>query len=186
MESDKTSLTTDGSHAEIIVPLLSCEVNKKNQGNEEEENLPTLKFRNIFDDCLNKINNNSALEEHNYHNKKDIVDEKMLIELKQLGCDICSDLFPSKELLQKHILVHVGKNPYICDVCSVGFSSKEILQKHVLVHVGEKPYRCVVCNARFKECANLHNHSITHGPDKLTNCDICIPRKLSFLTNFED
>lgn len=58
-------------------------------------------------------------------------------------CSKCHKMFPSKECLADHSVVHKS---WICDVCKGGFTSKQSLMAHSACHKNEKerPFSCPV------------------------------------------
>ncbi|XP_063959856.1 zinc finger protein 420-like [Lytechinus pictus] len=101
-------------------------------------------------------------------------------------CELCGDLFPTKEDLLGHACMqgsrvaengdnqsHLDANkPFVCTFCGKRFSHKEYLRTHVRIHTGEKPYSCRFCDKSFTQGSARNTHERTHTRVKPFMCDV--------------
>ena len=89
------------------------------------------------------------------------------------SCVTCTQVFSSREILQRHVAhAHQGQR-WKCQYCSKEFIRKPDLNAHVQFHTGDFRYYCVVCSEGFarKYRLNLHMARV-HNPKSL-QCDLC-------------
>lgn len=62
-------------------------------------------------------------------------------------CEICGQLFVSKESFYAHCTAHVSKGKradlaenFICDICNKNFKTKGSIRNHMLLHTGENSF----------------------------------------------
>ena len=65
-------------------------------------------------------------------------------------------MFPGKESLCKHVLVHTGEQSFHYYVRDIPFPLEGILNMSSH-HTGVEPYHCDVCDKGFAEKRNLKN-----------------------------
>ncbi|KPP71366.1 hypothetical protein Z043_109732, partial [Scleropages formosus] len=64
---------------------------------------------------------------------------------------------------RKHIQECHPKEYHQCNMCSKIFNSSALLEKHVITHVGGKPYNCKICHKAYQQLSGLWYHNrITH------------------------
>lgn len=95
-------------------------------------------------------------------------------------CDLCSEFFDTKELLDAHkIKVHnhrnaqIGNQAYRCNLCGKHFRHQSTLSNHKRIHTGIKPYNCNDCGKRFFKRSNMIAHKKIHSGEKPYKCDVC-------------
>ncbi|KAL1005183.1 hypothetical protein UPYG_G00055650 [Umbra pygmaea] len=81
--------------------------------------------------------------------------------IKSHRCSVCGQMFSAKNVLGRHLLIHLGVKPHKCADCEMCFSQKTNLLSHQLTHTGEKPYSCDRCDRRFtrKRAVKLHQQT---------------------------
>ncbi|XP_075387723.1 zinc finger and BTB domain-containing protein 42 [Tenrec ecaudatus] len=102
-------------------------------------------------------------------------------------CPLCSRLFPSAHVLQRHLSAHFreregegararlspdGAAP-TCPLCGKAFSCTYTLKRHERTHSGEKPYTCAQCGKSFQYSHNLSRHAVVHTREKPHACRWC-------------
>lgn len=107
---------------------------------------------------------------------------------KVWNCDKCSDTFPNKYLLTKHLYHHTRlerqKNDpdrrFECPVCKLRFKYKDNLRRHFTLHLENNPFVCDFpnCNRKFNSDYNLRRHKALHYDSKIANnqkvqCPLC-------------
>lgn len=95
------------------------------------------------------------------------------------SCVVCSKTFAKKQILSRHLKIHVANKPHVCKDCGMSFAESSNLTKHRKKHTGElrnvvgKPNLCTVCGKAFKWASSLSKHMNHHTKRKILNCPHC-------------
>ncbi|CAL4086623.1 unnamed protein product, partial [Meganyctiphanes norvegica] len=109
-------------------------------------------------------------------------------------CNFCGKVYRTKVNLEKHLLLHTGKNRLACTKCSKKLMSKSELKSHMMQHFGVKASECKVCSQWFKNQEVLQTHMLSHKECDSKGDDMNLPysnissknvsrRELSLLKN---
>ena len=117
-------------------------------------------------------------------------------QAKVYHCCLCGKKLSSFSSLDRHILIHFGKRPFLCEVCGQTFTRNEDMHRHLRGHTGQKPFECKICNLGYtrkdyllKHVKNMHkknskenarDHIIIHEGDDGSN-SFAKPSRDSFL-----
>lgn len=105
-----------------------------------------------------------------FSNNTDFILHALYGTHEEVRCEVCNEVFPSKELFQKH--KHLPQKVYKCKQCEKSFEKSYQLEKHMLsAHVTEKPFICDVCNKAFKRKDHMYLHREIHTTEKLFLCE---------------
>jgi len=85
--------------------------------------------------------------------------------VKNTKCDICSKVLSTIHKLKAHKKLHDKTLEFVCDVCGNLFVSKECLAKHTTLHKA-KAFACEVCGKEFSRKDYLIKHRKTHSKVK--------------------
>ncbi|KAJ6639549.1 Zinc finger protein [Pseudolycoriella hygida] len=88
-------------------------------------------------------------------------------------CPICRGLYPDKDVLQNHILLHEGKHRLQCVECNTVFTRSNGLMRHMSIHTGEKFHICDTCGKEFIYQSSFRRHLLVHGNIRNHFCAIC-------------
>ncbi|KAF3689401.1 Zinc finger and BTB domain-containing protein 40 [Channa argus] len=98
-------------------------------------------------------------------------------------CQKCCLSFSTLEEHRQHIQEFHPKEFHKCPVCSKVFTSAALLDKHKVVHTGTKPFSCEICNKSYQQLSGLWYHNRTNHPDvfashtrqlkTLVQCEVC-------------
>ncbi|XP_041803755.1 zinc finger and BTB domain-containing protein 40 [Chelmon rostratus] len=98
-------------------------------------------------------------------------------------CQKCCLSFSSLEEHRQHIQEFHPKEFHKCPICSKVFTSAALLDKHKGTHTGNKPFSCDLCNKSYQQLSGLWYHNRTNHPDVFANhtrqlktlvqCDVC-------------
>ncbi|KAK6629611.1 hypothetical protein RUM43_003428 [Polyplax serrata] len=102
----------------------------------------------------------STLEKH-----KIATHSKLLDNVKNFPCTICTKTFLFKKNLVRHLRTHTGEKPFVCNYCGKGLTSSHSLMIHKRTHTGEKLFVCDLCgksgHVRYlKDHMGTHNQSL--------------------------
>ncbi|KAG8183756.1 hypothetical protein JTE90_029336 [Oedothorax gibbosus] len=92
-------------------------------------------------------------------------------------CKECSDAFPSKKALKRHMKSHSATGEpdqkHKCAYCLYFVNNSSDLQSHLFTHHKDPsvPHTCPTCGKSFLTSANLRAHSRTHSGH---NCPSCV------------
>lgn len=92
---------------------------------------------------------------------------------EDIQCKTCGKTFSSKQSLQVHMEIHIGRKPFLCTVCGKNFLRKYHLEVHQRIHTGEKPFKCEECGKQFSQPSSYKNHSFIHNGQRPFKCKIC-------------
>lgn len=104
------------------------------------------------------------------------------ITVRNFPCDLCDKKFPDQNSLATHRKMHTGDRPFSCLECYKLFPTKEILRRHMIDHnPNSKPLPCIYCARRFMDKDTLEKHEKSHlaGEPKNFHCNLC---SKSFIT----
>ncbi|KAK2821035.1 hypothetical protein Q5P01_023994 [Channa striata] len=98
-------------------------------------------------------------------------------------CQKCCLSFSTLEEHRQHIQEFHPKEFHKCPVCSKVFTSAALLDKHKVAHTGTKPFSCDICSKSYQQLSGLWYHNRTNHPDvfashtrqlkTLVQCDVC-------------
>ena len=94
-------------------------------------------------------------------------------ERKPYLCDICDFYTEVSEKLEEHVLLHEEKDLYKCTLCDYSTCVSENLEKHLMLHTDEAPYKCNLCDYDTNDPAKLQNHRKLHTGTKPYTCSLC-------------
>ncbi|CAG7817023.1 unnamed protein product, partial [Allacma fusca] len=95
--------------------------------------------------------------------------------LKNIPCDLCSEIFFSYEALEEHVIdVHVMDKEFNCPECSKSFISQDKLESHILEHGKRKRedtanfqekdnaqnLECEYCKVNYKTLQSFRHHKV--------------------------
>lgn len=123
------------------------------------------------------------------------------VKLEKYLCELCGNLFKTKQILEKHSVTHTGVRnfscklcpkqftraahkvvhmrkhmgikPYTCEICGKPSIKRQDLNRHLRIHSDEKKYPCLQCNKRFKRSSDVHAHMRTHTGARPFKCSDC-------------
>ena len=55
-----------------------------------------------------------------------------------------------------------AKKIFPCQICGKIFPYKNKVETHMLIHTREKAYSCIVCGKKFNQKGNQKSHQIRH------------------------
>ena len=73
-------------------------------------------------------------------------------------CQVCSKCFTTKQVLERHNLIHKGERLFVYEKCGKDFNKKCNLKCHQKVHGDEREFRCHHCKKDFKHSQSLKKH----------------------------
>uniref|UniRef100_A0A034W140 Serendipity locus protein delta n=1 Tax=Bactrocera dorsalis TaxID=27457 RepID=A0A034W140_BACDO len=90
-------------------------------------------------------------------------------------CEICSTVYKSKALLNRHINVahKPSKQIWKCEVCGIIAKDEEYLELHKNIHEGRSDLECRFCNKRYSRKINVIRHMHKHWDKKNFQCERC-------------
>ena len=94
-------------------------------------------------------------------------------------CDICDEIFVSKEDFVKHQNKHKKKDTHKCEVCEKMFDAQRELDLHVNTHAEnhttvqkeEQKYKCSKCEKEYTDMSELRRHD--WRCHRIVPCSIC-------------
>ena len=93
------------------------------------------------------------------------------------SCDKCQKMYPSKDLLRRHVIKYHSEKTYKCDKCEKEFVTEKGLSTHETIKHEES---CHQCDKSFTTKGRLKNHiSIVHEGLKRISCDQCKKKLIS-------
>ncbi|XP_057338385.1 zinc finger protein 93-like isoform X2 [Microplitis mediator] len=97
------------------------------------------------------------------------------LDERPFACQLCGKAFKQKSSLYSHRKFHQTLTVPIhkCPDCERVFPRRQELDKHILVHTKERPYSCSICGKKFRTSGCVSRHKRTHGTEKNNECEIC-------------
>ncbi|KAI5723315.1 hypothetical protein M8J76_004197 [Diaphorina citri] len=93
-----------------------------------------------------------------------------------LPCLQCNAVFSSRDLLEKHELLHSPNSQVSCKLCNKTFANVYRLQRHMISHDESallRKFKCNQCEKAFKFKHHLKEHLRIHSGEKPFECCNC-------------
>merc|ERR1711915_906811 len=94
----------------------------------------------------------------------------MIVKLAAMEKTLVITLKQKKTDSHKAASIAISKGQTDCKECGKQFSSRQILERHIMVHTGEEPFECEVCGKRFPKIFSMKRHQVTHTGEKPFSC----------------
>ncbi|XP_018564714.1 zinc finger protein 501-like [Anoplophora glabripennis] len=91
-------------------------------------------------------------------------------------CVVCNKNFRTRQMLKRHMKIHMVHKPHICQHCGKGYAESHSLTKHMRKHLGiprEKKHFCDECGQGFSEPYYLNVHIRKHTGERPLKCEMC-------------
>lgn len=106
---------------------------------------------------------------------------KMIVHLlshakgtKRNKCPCCLKIFPDRQRLRRHIVIHSDERPHQCPHCSKSFKSREYLNRHIRLHSDDqRSFNCHLCDQSFANSSKLKHHIRLSHPIYTLPCPDC-------------
>ena len=113
-----------------------------------------------------------------FYDKRELkLHEVAIHKEKNMPCRICTKLFPSEKLRDKHEnTVHATDQAYQCDECPRNYKHPSSLHKHRLSQHRDKEarkFKCGYCGKAFITNEKLKTHERTHTGERTHGCTHC-------------
>ncbi|KAK2142933.1 hypothetical protein NP493_4715g00002 [Ridgeia piscesae] len=99
-------------------------------------------------------------------------------------CPECGKCFKVLAVLEAHMVLHSGDQPFVCSQCSRRFTFRTNLLRHMKIHTGDRPHKCKQCGKGFIERKSLVLHidrqHLGIKPSDLGHCFTCATCKKTF------
>lgn len=80
---------------------------------------------------------------------------------KNFVCDQCGSTYFTETALKEHFdYMHKPKVDHFCEKCNKGFKNPLALNRHMISHSERRPYICKICTQAFKRCTHLARHKL--------------------------
>uniref|UniRef100_A0A1Y1KX59 Protein krueppel n=1 Tax=Photinus pyralis TaxID=7054 RepID=A0A1Y1KX59_PHOPY len=99
-------------------------------------------------------------------------------------CEICSDEFSTKSLLDEHFEKH--DDQYSCDICEMGFKKLIDYTFHMQEHSDDKLFKCPLCDFATDKGHLVKSHLYSvHDQFKKYKCELC-GKGFAIFTHFQE
>ena len=149
--------------------------------------------QNIAKTCFQLISGCKMLDRTSLENF--VVEDKHVIQIvrnkckrkgdKIFNCKQCDFNTTLRNAMEKHVMDHLGKLPFMCDLCQESFGRRSNAVKHIRVrHIFRElkvyvrkqiPVQrdCHICGVKLASRQSYHGHMMRLHNEKLSNCKFC-------------
>ncbi|XP_064611571.1 zinc finger protein 423-like [Liolophura sinensis] len=120
---------------------------------------------------------------------RDLLDSHVLTHRKTYQCIKCQESFSSEYEIQIHVATHMIQegNIHECKLCLKTFESPAKLQCHLIEHTyGSSEMRCHVCGSLFMRAVDIQAHAVEHGLPARSYCCSQCNQKFFFSAELEN
>ena len=149
--------------------------------------------QNIAKTCFQLISGCKMLDRTSLENF--VVEDKQLIQIVRnkcrrkgetnFNCKQCDFTATLRNAMEKHVMEHLGKLPFMCDLCQESFGRRSNAVKHIRVrHIFRElkvyvrkqiPVQrdCHICGVKLASRQSYHGHMMRLHNEEVSNCKFC-------------